>query len=97
MEKANVEKYIKNCPICTKRKHDLSRKKNTLTIATAKNIFPETRYKFRYWVTGITKPNDGGILRYDLHNNRRIYKIRKIYPMQNNNNSRKASKAVLEK
>ena len=33
------------------------------------NFFPETRVGFRHWVTGITKPNNRGKLRYDLHDN----------------------------
>ena len=67
---------MRNKKICP-----FSQKKIASIFATTGNIFPKICFEFRYRVTGIIKPNDGGILRHYLHDNRRIDKIRKIYLM----------------
>ena len=72
-------------------------KKIASNFAATRKTFSKTRIGFRHWVTGIIKPNDWNILRHDLHNNRWFDKIRKIYPMQNNHDSRKTNKVFLKK
>ena len=80
--KANVEKYIKNCPICAMGKHDRSRKERLHQFLNPPEFFfSKTRVGFHHWVTGVTKPSSRDKLRHDLHDSRRIDKICKICPM----------------
>ena len=80
-----------------RKERPFTQRKITLIFTTVKSFFSETRIGFRHWVTRIIKPNDRNMLRHDLHDNRRIDKIRKICFMQNNHNSRRTSKAIFEK
>ena len=61
--KTDVEKYVKNYPICAKGKHDRSRKKKiTSTFTTTRGSFSETCVGFCHWVTGIPKPSNRNML-----------------------------------
>ena len=80
-----------------KKTRQITQRKITPIFKITRSSFPETGLKFRYWVTGVTKPSNRNELRYDLHNSRWIDEIREIYPMQNNHDSKGASKAIFEK
>ena len=46
--KADVEKYVKNYPICAIKKHDRSRKEKLHQFYNRQDFFSETRPGFRY-------------------------------------------------
>ena len=97
IQKNDIKKHQSRCGkiyqklpnLRNKKTRPFTQKKITSIFTTVRNIFSETCTGFRYRVTGITKPNDRKILRYDLHDNRRINKIRKICFMQNNDDNKK--------
>ena len=95
--KADVEKYIKNCPIYAIKKHGRFRKKISPIFTATKNIFPKICIGFCHWITGISKSNDRNLLLYSLQNNRRIDKIRKISFMQNYHDSKKINNLFFQK
>ena len=60
--KADVKRYVKNCPTYAIKNTTVHAKKIASTITATRNIFSKARIRFRHWVTGITKPNDRNML-----------------------------------